>query len=150
MSETSNFVIRRSDRHEIVLPARFRVADAHTDEVRLSSRAPQREGWIECDLIDVAEGGVGLIAPLFLPRGCRVRVEIRDLEGSENGVLLESPARVRRVQMIDRRPAYMLGLLFEEQSETQIAALRAMLNRIKGKVNSGSPSDRTSQEGPGV
>jgi len=136
MAQTPNFVIRRSDRHEIVLPARFRVSEGHAEEVRVSSRAPQRDGWIECDLIDVAQGGVGLIAPLFMPRGCRLRFEIMGHGEASSEVLLESYGRVRRVQMIDRRPAYMLGLLFEDQTVEQRVMLSKLLERI--------------EEGPGV
>ncbi|MFG0305214.1 MAG: PilZ domain-containing protein [Phycisphaerales bacterium JB040] len=149
MAEASNFVIRRSDRHEIVLPARFCVSEGHAEEVRVSSRAPQRDGWIEADLIDIAEGGVGLISPLFMPRGCRLLVEIRGLGGGAAPVLLDSPARVRRVQMIDRRPAYMIGLLFEDQSETQRMSLERLLRRITGEDETGA-GVRGSEGAPGV
>lgn len=144
MGEPSNFVIRKSDRHEIMLPVRFRVHEADRGQVRLSTRSGQRDGWVSADLVDLASGGLGIVSPAFLPRGCRADVQILAFGGDDAPPVLEIQTKVRRVVMTDRRPAYLIGLLFLNPTPEQKASLNDLLDRISGV------SDSSAREGAHV
>jgi hypothetical protein len=139
MSDPENFVIRRSDRHEIMLPVRLRVHEPDRAQVRLSSRSGQREGWVTADLVDLASGGMGVVSPVYLPRGCLADVQLLPFAGDSATPLLEMRARVRRVVMTDRRPAYLVGLLFVEPTDAQAAQLKGLLAQISGEAESPTP-----------
>lgn len=136
MGDPTNFVIRRSDRHEIMLPVRLRVHEPDRAQVRLSARSGQREGWVSGDLVDLASGGMGVVTSVYLPRGCVADVQVLSFAEAAEEPLLEVRARVRRVVMTDRRPAYLVGLLFMDPTDEQSAALRDLLGRISGETES--------------
>lgn len=144
MGDPSNFVIRRSDRHEIMLPVRLRIHESDRSQVRLSSRSGQRDGWVSADLVDLASGGLGVVSPAFMPRGCRVDVQILSFGGDDAPPILEIQSRVRRVVMTDRRPAYLVGLLFLDPTTEQRTKLQDLLDKISGHL------DAPTQEGAHV
>jgi hypothetical protein len=127
----SGLIIRRSVRHEIVLPARVRVAPEHAESVRFAKGVTDSDGWILIDLIDFASGGAGFISGIYLPRG--VVLELRIPAPDANGqTLVSTRTRVVRVQMTDRRPAYLVGMSYLSPDEASIAQINAMLSRIEG------------------
>lgn len=136
MGDPTDFVIRRSDRHEIMLPVRLRIHAPDGSQVRLSSRSGQREGWVTGDLVDLASGGMGVVSPVYLPRGCLTDVRVMPFLTDAAEPLLEVRARVRRVVMTDRRPAYLVGLLFVEPTDAQTGQLDDLLARIRGETGS--------------
>jgi hypothetical protein len=133
---TSGLIIRRNERHEISLPAKVRVAFSHTELVKLSKGTAGEKGWIEVHLIDFSENGLGIVTEVFFPRGSVLEVCVsapEDGEGSE--VLLNCEIRVMRVQMTDRRPAYLIGGAFAElKSET-----KGQIERLMGRLGGYEP-----------
>lgn len=106
----TNFV-RSARRHELSIRGLLSIAPASTGVVRWSAAAGAREGVVEVDAIDLSKGGMGLIGLVFIPRGTVVRVKLL-APTSEAQVLLDVCGVVRRVAMIDRRPAYQFGVSF--------------------------------------
>jgi hypothetical protein len=106
----TNFV-RSARRHELSIRGLLSIAPASTAAVRWSAAAGAREGVVEVDAIDLSKGGMGLIGLVFLPRGTVVRVKLL-APTSEAQVLLDVCGIIRRVAMIDRRPAYQFGVSF--------------------------------------
>lgn len=127
----SGLIIRRSVRHEIVLPARVRVAPDHAESVRFAKGVTDADGWILVDLVDFASGGAGFISGVYLPRGVvlELRIPAPDADGP---ALISTRTRVVRVQMTDRRPAYLVGVAYLNPDEASIAQINAMLSRIEG------------------
>ncbi len=118
----SNLIVRDSERHEISLPARVRVAGEHVSVVRLAAGAPTKDGWIETDLMDLSRTGFGLVSPVFLPRLTLIQVQIFDpADGDDAQPLADGVVRVRRVLMTDGRPGYLLG--------TSVDPAHSMINR---------------------
>lgn len=127
----SGLIIRRNERHEVSLPARARVSFSHADVIKLGKGGGGKDGWVEVHLIDFSRAGVGIISSTFFPRGALIEIEVPDLESDTRGVLIRCEMRVMRVQMTDRRPAYLIGGAFtelDEDVETQISSLMDRLN----------------------
>lgn len=127
----SGLIVRRSVRHEIVLPARVRVAPEHAEDIRFAKGVTDQDGWIDCDLVDFAAGGAGFVATAFFPRGCVIEMQI-PTSGDEGQPPFVCRARVMRIQMTDRRPAYLVGTAFVDMTEDQDAAVSALLDRLDG------------------
>ena len=126
----SGLIIRRSVRHEIVLPAKVRVASEHAESVRYAKGIADAEGWISVDLVDFATGGSGFISTVYLPRGLVLELQIPGRPGEATLTLHKT--RVVRVQMTDRRPAYLVGVAYVDPDERTMASVDAMLARIEG------------------
>lgn len=130
MVSTRDMLVRRNTRIDIALPARLAIADAHAQQVRFGPLTGALHGWIDADVVDVSAGGVGMISPVFVPRRTLVRVEILDGRNAAGEAMLKCVARVQRVIMTDRRPAYFLGAAFEETNHDSDVALEAFLERL--------------------
>lgn len=126
----SGLIIRRSVRHEIVLPAKVRVGSEHADTVRYAKGIADAEGWISVDLVDFATGGSGFISTVYLPRGLVLELQIPGRAGEP--ALILNRTRVVRVQMTDRRPAYLVGVAYIDPDERTMAGVDAMMARIEG------------------
>ncbi len=134
----SGLIIRRSVRHEIVLPARIRVALEQVESVRFAKGVTDSEGWIGVDLVDFASGGAGFISTVYLPRGAilELRIAAPGLpDGADAPSLVSVRTRVVRVQMTDRRPAYLVGVAYLDPDEQAVAQINTMLSRIEGETN---------------
>lgn len=110
--------------------AQVTVSSLHASVVRLAPAAGAKDGWVEADAVDFSLGGVGLIAPVFLPRHSVLRVRLL-APGEEHRVLFEGDAVVRRVIMTDRRPAYHIGTSFhslDAEAQKQISILHSLLS----------------------
>ncbi len=127
----SGLIVRRSIRHEVVLPARVRVAPEHAMTVRFAKGVTDSDGWIGCSLIDFAASGVGIITEVLLPRGAAIELELPD-GGAPDTPAFRARCRVMRVQMTDRRPAYLVGLAFTDQSEATMKSIETLLDRLEG------------------
>lgn len=130
----SGLIIRRSVRHEIVLPARVRVAPDHAETVRFAKGVTDADGWITVDLVDFASGGAGFISSVYMPRGVVLELRIPAPDAPDGPALVTTRTRVVRVQMTDRRPAYLIGVAYVNPDDASIAQINAMLARIEGDV----------------
>ncbi|MCC5823466.1 MAG: PilZ domain-containing protein [Phycisphaerales bacterium] len=130
----SGLIIRRSIRHEIVLPAQFRVAPEHAESVRYAKGVADADGWVGVDLVDFASGGAGFISTVFVPRGVVVELRIPDPEVPDAEPLVVARTRAVRVQMTDRRPAYLIGVAYVDPDERTVAQVESMLTRIEGSA----------------
>ena len=130
----SGLIIRRSVRHEIVLPAQFRVAPEHAEAVRYAKGVADTDGWIGVDLVDFASGGAGFISTVFVPRGVVLELRIPDPQIPDAEPLIVTRTRTVRVQMTDRRPAYLVGVAYVDPDERAVAQIESMLTRIEGST----------------
>ncbi len=128
----SGLIIRRSVRHEIVLPAKVRVAPDHAEAVRFAKGVTDADGWINVDLVDFASGGAGFISGVYLPRGVILELRIPAPDATDGPPLVSTRTRVVRVQMTDRRPAYLVGVAYLNPDDDAITQINAMLARIEG------------------
>lgn len=139
----SGISIRKSARFEIVLPVRLKLSPkqairvAFRSDPGLPSAAQDSPdaGFIEGDLIDISRGGVGIMTPNFLPKGCRAEVRICALDADTSRPLLVSTVRVQRAFMTDSRPAYLLGAAFVDVDAVFEHDLQLLLTRL-GHVES--------------
>lgn len=136
MQPEKGLIVRRYERHELVLPAIVSVAPEHQSLVRFNSAVCERDGWIPATLTDISPGGLGLMTQVFLPRMSLIRVRV--LRGHDEAQVLDVKVRVQRVIMSDRRPAYLVGTAFVEVSEEQ----KAIIESITG--NGSSPQSKRS------
>lgn len=127
----SGLIVRRSVRHELVLPAHMRIAAENAEQIRFVKGVADDDGWIPCDLVNFASGGAGVVGTTFVPRGARIELRItgQDAEASDLGVM---NCRVMRVQMTDRRPAYLLGLAYIDLDEHSVASINSIIDRLEG------------------
>ncbi len=131
----SGLIIRRNERHEISLPAQVRVSFSHTELVKLSKGTAGEKGWVNVHLIDFSENGIGIVTEVFFPRGSVLEVRVPDLGDPEGaGELLRCEMRVMRVQMTDRRPAYLIGGAFVDPGNETRGQIEALLDRLDGVV----------------
>lgn len=135
----SGLIVRRSIRHELVLPAKVRIAPEHAETVRFVKGVADANGWINCDLIDFASGGAGVVTTVLLPRGASIELLLPS-EDPTQPPHLQLRTRVMRVLMTDRRPAYMVGLAFTDLDEHAVEAIEALLDRLEGKSGGSEPT----------
>ncbi len=133
MAGGESLKVRVSSRYELALAARLNVTPEHRRHVRLlGGQAGEESGWIAADLMDLSEDGAGLMSTTFLPRRSRVRVCVMPFGGGEGAEpLLDTVARVERVEMTDGRPGYRLGVSFAGMDARARAQLAAMLNVLR-------------------
>ena len=130
MSVEKDLMVRRHERHELVLPAILSVAPEHKSLVRFNPSICERDGWVPATLTDISPGGLGLITHVFIPRMSLVRVRIMRGEGERQ--VLDVKVRLQRVCMTDRRPAYLLGTAFFELSDEQRSVVQAITAELDG------------------
>ncbi len=126
MGSHQGLSVRRHERHGAELRATVSLRPPSDEAVRFSAGSDIDGSAIPATLVDIGGGGLGLRAACFLPRGSEVCVVVHGPEGS---VLLTAPARVRRVEMVNRGPEYQMGVSFiGEGAEfaTQVAAVRTI------------------------
>ena len=107
------------------------VAPEHEAIVRLTPGAATRTGWFDATVVDASESGLGFVGELFVPRGCLVRIDIRNPLNTDES-LLKTRLCIKRVQMIDRRPGYLVGGVFDDDSEEFTTRLTGFLATIDG------------------
>jgi c-di-GMP-binding flagellar brake protein YcgR len=120
-----NMAVRRTERHDVALRGRFRIAESHAGIVRLAKASGVRDGAIETDVVDISGGGLGLLTPVFIPKRVHVRCQV--LLPNSDQTAFECTGIVSRVVMTDRRPMYLIGLTFDEMSDAARGRLTALL-----------------------
>jgi len=131
---TSGLIIRENERHEVSLPILVRVAHAHRDAVRYARGVTDEHGWLAAHLIDFSIAGVGFVSEVFLPRGTTYEIRIPDPDAGSGGPLFEGVVRIMRIQMMDRRPAYLIGSAFADQGEDLEGRVGRIIERFTGEV----------------
>ncbi|MHA7812680.1 MAG: PilZ domain-containing protein [Phycisphaerales bacterium] len=131
----SGLIVRRSVRFEISLPGRMRVAPHHADALSFAKGVCGEDRWIDIDVIDFAEGGLGFMSEVFVPRRVDLEIEIPGFHPDDQNVLLRCVMRVHRVQMTDRRPAYKIGGAFVELDAETEAQVENLLNRLSNECD---------------
>lgn len=129
---TSGLIVRRSERFEISLPARVRVAAHHADMLNFVKGVTGPDRWLEVDVIDFATEGMGFVGDVYLPRNLDLEVEIMDFQDHQPTALLRCLMKIKRVQMTDRRPAYQTGCSFIDLDELAQGAIDALITRLRG------------------
>ncbi len=132
MHGSGNLTVRRAVRHDVAMRGRFAVAASHAGAVKYAQAVTGRDGWIDADVVDLSDRGLGMMSAVFVPRRCLLTIRISLPEADQGQPLLEATARAQRVLMTDRRPAYLIGVSFEELNAEQRAALAAVLERAGG------------------
>lgn len=118
-----NLTVRRSTRRMIGLAAELEVAPEHEECVRLAG------GAFSATAVDMSEGGIGVLAEGFLPKRCLATVRVLSPINDEH-VLFSAKTRVARAVMVDRRPGYQLGLVFEDDAPDFEKRLATFLQQI--------------------
>ena len=137
MPDGQDLIVRRTQRFDIVLPARFAVEDEHAGKLRF---AVGKDAWLHADLMDFSAGGVGFMCDVFLPRKALLRVRIfpagshhsNEPMDEEERPMLEGTVRVQRVVMTDRRPGYLVGTSFTEPNQELDKQIDQMLDLLCG------------------
>ncbi len=128
----SGLMMRRSERHDVALPAKVRVAPEHRESVVYSKGVTDDGGWLEVELIDFSTGGFGFASSYFFPRGVVLEIKIGSPIETDDRILLECVIRVMRVQMTDRRPAYLCGASFASMNDEIQSQVEALLDELNG------------------
>lgn len=131
MADDVPVMVRRSVRIDVLLQGRASVAPAHAQRVRLSNSAPQRDGQVEVDVVDLSINGIGFISQVFFPKRTLLKLVVMNADPAAPP-LLTAVGRVQRSVMTDRRPAYMHGVAFEDLTREQMAEIDAVINRLSG------------------
>ncbi len=127
MEQSEALIVRRHSRLDVSLRCKVAIDDEHKALVRFTSAG--HGGWIDADVIDLSAGGLAFIAGVFIPKRCRVNVRIVSVEDAL-APLVELAIRVQRVQMTDRRPAYLIGGAFDRASAEQIAQIEGLIQQF--------------------
>ena len=115
------------------MSAHIAVSPKHAEIVRLAPGAATRGGWFDSTVVDASEGGLGFVSELYVPRGCLVDVDIRSPQNHDESIFIAC-MRIKRVLMIDRRPGYLVGGVFEDNPDEFAAKLHGFLAAIDGEA----------------
>ncbi len=128
----SGLIVRRTERFEISLPARVRVAARHQEIMQFAKGIADADRWVNVDVVDFAQGGVGFVTEVFFARGVALDIEISDMLDPDGDAMISCEMLVKRIQMTDRRPAYLVGCAFVDLDAGKQAAIDAMVERLLG------------------
>ena len=131
----SGLIVRRSERFEISIPAKVRVAMAHIDQVQFIKGVGDDHRWINIDIVDFGEGGVGFVSEVFFARGLALEVQIPELGNPGGDIWVDCEMSVKRIQMTDRRPAYLVGCAFGDLSDENKESISMMIERLLGNID---------------
>ncbi|MFG0331083.1 MAG: hypothetical protein ACF8PN_14425 [Phycisphaerales bacterium] len=133
-------MVRRFERRELILDAEFEVMGSSREQVEFTNvvDAMVNPRTVRVTMCDIAEGGVGVQGPVFLPRMTEgvVRVfdpadaEILAAAGASPEPAFSHPVRVRRCDMISRGPTYFIGLSFENPAADLASVLDGFIDRV--------------------
>jgi len=114
---------RRTRRRVIGASGDLTIAAEHQRLVALSDAVRLENGRIPCTAVDICEGGMGVLCACFLPRRCRCEVRLLD-PANPSTPAFSARVRVARPQMVDQRPGYQLGMIFDEDGPVFAERLR--------------------------
>lgn len=128
MTQSDGLTIRRHQRHDVALDAQVALAPEHAAAVRfkpLPGVSGVPDGAAPVVLVDIGEGGFGVMSVVFLPRRSRIRLVVPDPRDDRAPALLDAHGIVQRVTMTDNRPGYLIGASFADEP-----AIRESLHRL--------------------
>lgn len=128
----SGLMMRRSERHDIALPAKVRVAPEHGEAVVYAKGVADEKGWLPVELVDFSTGGFGFASGYFFPRGVKLEIRVQSPVPGDDRVLLSCMIRIMRVQMTDRRPAYLCGAAFADATDEVREQAEALIDELGG------------------
>jgi hypothetical protein len=105
---------RQFERHEARYEARIEPHPDHADQFRLTLP----DALLGLAVVDVSEGGLGLLSSTYLPRNMRLMLHISNVTACGDAAPRDLTIRavVRRCVMVDHKPTYRAGLQFVDQS----------------------------------
>ncbi len=127
--DDSGLTIRKTRRRVIGVNGDLALSDDHARLVKLSSAVRAREGRLPCTAVDISEGGMGVLCECFLPRRCRCDIRLLNPANPDEPIFT-ARMRVARPQMVDRRPGYQLGLIFDEDGSVFAERLQRFMTLI--------------------
>ena len=134
----SGLIVRRSERYEVSLPARVRVGMSDIESVQFAKGVADLDRWIEVDVVDFAQGGVGFISDIFCARGLSFELDLQTLSPRTEESSLRCMLQVKRVQMTDRRPAYLVGCSFVGADDNIRNEIESIIRCFEGSVDGNS------------
>jgi len=129
-------IVRKSERFEISLPARVRVAMNQIEAVQYAKGVTDPDRWINVDVVDFAQGGVGFVTDIFFARAMDLEFEILNFADPGSEALLHGSMQIKRVQMTDRRPAYLIGCAFTSVDDETQQKIDSLLDLLMGECDS--------------
>lgn len=146
MARSEMTMVRTAERVEVALPGRLSVAPMHRTMVRLRGDRDGQTRWSDIDIVDLSEGGLGLMSQSFLPRGTRVEIRLDGLGETEGMTLLALEGTVKQCRMTDGRPAYFVGCSLRTDSDRTNREQRARVTELLRSVSAGEPITRATVE----
>ncbi len=122
---------RSDERREVALAASISLSSEDREQLRVAPGVLSRHGRINGTLMDISGGGAGLVVEEFVPKWAHVVVGVHRTEDDADS-LVSAPGIVRRVQMLDRRPSYLLGIGFERLSDDEFEQIASLISEIDG------------------
>lgn len=138
MTKSDGLTVRRHQRHDVAFDAVMSLAPEHAAAVRfkpLKSVLGVPEGAAPVVLVDIGEGGFGVVSEVFIPRRSHIRLRVADPRDPGGAPLIEADGLVQRVTMTDNRPAYLIGASFFDPSAIHDALAKLL------SVLGGEPAD---------
>lgn len=132
----NDLIVRQHERVSCKLEALAAIDPGDAEQVvlsRLVSTAGRTDSTIGVTIVDVSTGGLGVVAPVYLPRGTRVRVRLPE-HRSASGAPCEHLLRVQRCAMIDRSPSYYVGGAFTDSDPGSVGALLTLASAKGAKA----------------
>ncbi len=113
-SDANQTHARQFERHETRYEARIEPHPDHADQFRLI--LPDAQSGLA--VVDISEGGLGLLSGTYLPRNMRLTLHVSNVATGGDLALRDLAIRavVRRCVMVDHKPTYRAGLQFIDQS----------------------------------
>ncbi len=101
------------------------------EQLRVTPEVLSKHSRIEGTLMDISGGGAGLVVGEYIPKWAQVIVGVHRNEEDPEAVV-RAPGVVRRVQMLDRRPSYLIGVGFERLSDDEFEQIASLIADIDG------------------
>lgn len=132
MSDTPRHLRFRADeRREVALAASLSLSDNDKGQLRFTAGVLDARSRINGTLVDISGGGAGLVVGEFVPKWARVTVRVHRSE-DDSASLATAEGVVRRVQMLDRRPSYLIGVGFDKLTDDEIEQIAGLIANIDG------------------
>lgn len=122
MGRESALTIRRSERTDVSYLGVLSIRESDSPQVSVLQALGTGDGWLPVDIIDMSPQGLGAISEIFIPRRTAVNVRLFNT-ADVSEPFCELSAIVQRVIMTDRRPAYLLGIVFHEPDAETLAKI---------------------------
>jgi hypothetical protein len=125
MGRETDLTIRRSERTDVAYFGLICIRDDAAAQVSIPPALGAGDGWFSIDIIDMSTQGLGAMSEIFIPR--RAAASIRLFNSTDIGEpICEVNAVVQRIIMTDRRPAYLLGLAFQDPDPQVLSTISTL------------------------